>query len=90
MDLSSTSNVIQQTAQLIMDAFRQFNIKADEVLTYDQLYPYLDEHSEHQHYKDAMVEAEYHLTKEAYATPDASGLRLTQVGHRALQEGKEA
>lgn len=90
MDLSSTSNVIQNTAQLIMDAFREHGTQPDGVLSYDQLYPYLDEHSEHQHYKDALVEAEYHLSKEAYATPDPSGLRLTQVGFKALQNGDPA
>ena len=90
MDLSSSSNNIQHTAQLIMDAFRHFNTPANSVLTYDQLLPYLNENSEHQHYKDALVEAEYHLSKEAYAVPDASGLRLTEVGYQALQAGKEA
>ena len=90
MDLSSTSNNIQHTAQLIMEAFRHFGTPANEVLSYDQLLPYLDENSEHQHYKDALVEAEYHLSKEAYAVPDAAGLRLTDVGYQALQAGKEA
>ena len=90
MDLSSTSNNIENTAQLIMEAFRHFGTPANEVLTYDQLLPYLDEKSEHQHYKDALVEAEHHLSKEAYATPDVTGLRLTQVGFKALQEGNKA
>jgi len=90
MDLSSTTNLVQSTAQLIMEAFRHFNTPANEILSYDQLLPFLDERSEHQHYKDALVEAEYHLSKEAYATPDPSGLRLTEVGYQALQDGKEA
>ncbi|MDB5264082.1 MAG: hypothetical protein JWQ14_3365 [Adhaeribacter sp.] len=90
MDLSSTSNNIENTAQLIMEAFRHFGTSPNEVLSYDQLLPYLDEKSEYQHYKDALVEAEYHLTKEAYATPDAAGLRLTPVGHQALQQDNEA
>lgn len=90
MTVSSTSNIIQHTAQLILDAFRHFNTPANEVLSYDQLLPYLDEKSEHQHYKDALPEAEFHLSKEAYATPDPAGLRLTEVGYQALQEGKKA
>jgi len=90
MELSSTSNNIEHTAQLIMEAFRHFGTQPDEVLSYDQLLPYLNERSEHQHYKDALVEAEFHLGKEAYATPDVTGLRLTPVGYKALQENKEA
>jgi hypothetical protein len=90
MALSSTSDITQQTAQLIMEAFRHFNTPANEVLSYDQLIPYLDEKSEHQHYKDVMKEAEFHLSKEAYATPDPAGLRLTEVGYQAMQDGKKA
>ena len=90
MDLTSNSNNIQQTAQLIMDAFRHFGTKADDVLTYEELLPYLEEKSEHQHYKDVQKDAEFHLTKEAYAAPDVAGLRLTQVGFEALQQGKQA
>jgi hypothetical protein len=89
MDLSSSSNNIQHTAQLIMDAFRHFGTRADEVLSFDDLLPYLEAHSDQpQHYKDSLKEAEYHLTKTAYAIPDPVGLRLTQVGFEALQEGK--
>jgi hypothetical protein len=90
MDLTSSSNNIQHTAQLIMDAFKHFGTQPNEVLSYDELIPYLEEHSEHQHFKDAQVEAEYHLTKEAWATPDVTGLRLTEVGFQALQKGEEA
>ena len=74
-----------------MDAFRNFGTQANEVLSYDDLLPYLEEKSDHpQHYKDSLKEAEYHLSKEAWATPDLTGLRLTEVGFEALQQGKEA
>lgn len=90
MDLTSSSNNIQHTAQLIMDAFRHFGTPAGEILSYDELLPYLEEHSEHpQHYKDSLKEAEYHLSKTAYATPAPEGLRLTDLGFEALQQGKE-
>jgi hypothetical protein len=90
MDLISSSNNIQHTAHLIMEAFRHFGSRPGDVLSYDDLFAYLEEHSEQpQHYKDSMKEAEYHLTKTAYAIPDPVGLRLTQVGFEALQEGKE-
>lgn len=89
MDLSSNSNNIQHTAQLIMDAFRHFGTRAGEVLSYEDLHPYLEQQSEHpQHYKDTFKEAEFHLSKTAYATPDVTGLRLTDVGFEALQENK--
>ncbi|WP_051359959.1 hypothetical protein [Adhaeribacter aquaticus] len=91
MDLVSSSNNIQHTAQLILDAFRHFGTQANEVLSYDELLPFLEKQSEHpQHYKDSLKEAEYHLSKEAYATPDVTGLRLTEVGYGAIQQGKEA
>jgi hypothetical protein len=89
MDLTSSSNNIEHTAQMIMDAFRHFGTPAGEVLSYEDLIPFLEENSEHpQHYKDSFKEAEYHLTKTAYAIPDPVGLRLTQVGFGALQENK--
>jgi hypothetical protein len=88
MDLSSNSNNIEHTAQLIMDAFRHYNMKDGDVLSYDDLHTYLEAHSEHQHYKDTLKEAEFHLSKTAYATPDPTGLRLTQVGFEALQENR--
>jgi len=91
MDLISSSNNIQHTAQLIMDAFRQFGTQPNEVLSYDDLLPFLEEKSDQpQHYKDSLKEAEYHLSKEAWATPDITGLRLTEVGFNALQSGEEA
>jgi len=91
MDLVSNSSNIQHTAQLIMDAFRQFGTQANEVLNYDDLLPFLEEKSDQpQHYKDTLKEAEFHLSKEAWATPDITGLRLTEVGFAALQRGDKA
>ena len=91
MDLTSSSNNIEHTTQLILDAFRQYGTPAGEVLSYDDLLSYLEAHSEHpQHYKDSLKEAEFHLTKTAYAIPDPGGLRLTQVGFEALQGDKPA
>lgn len=85
-NLTSPTNNIENTTRLIMDAFRHFKVQADEVLTYADLIPYLEQHDEHNHFKDVQRETEYHLMKEAYATPDAAGLRLTPVGYNALQE----
>jgi len=91
MDLVSNSSNIQHTAQLIMDAFRQFGTQANEVLNYDEIISFLEEKSDQpQHYKDTLKEAEFHLSKEAWATPDISGLRLTEVGFNALQNGEKA
>ena len=91
MDLVSNSSNIQHTAQLIMDAFQQFGTQANEVLNYDEIISFLEEKSDQpQHYKDTLKEAEFHLSKEAWATPDISGLRLTEVGFNALQNGEKA
>ena len=91
MDLVSNSSNIQHTAQLIMDAFQQFGTQANEVLNYDELIAFLEEKSDQpQHYKDTLKEAEFHLSKEAWATPDITGLRLTEVGFNALQNGEKA
>jgi hypothetical protein len=91
MDLDSNSSNIQHTAQLIMDAFRHFGTQAGAVLSFDDLLPYLEAQSEQpQHYKDTLKEAEFHLSKTAFATPDPIGLRLTDVGFEALQQNKPA
>jgi hypothetical protein len=87
-NLTSPTNNIENTASLIMQAFRHFKIQANDVLTYEQLIPYLEKHDEHNHFKDVQRETEYHLMKEAYATPDASGLRLTPLGYNTLQDNK--
>jgi hypothetical protein len=91
MDLDSNSSNIQHTAQLIMDAFRHFGTPAGAVLPFGELLPYLEKQSDQpQHYKDTLKEAEFHLAKTAYATPDPTGLRLTEVGFEALQQGRQA
>jgi glutamate synthase domain-containing protein 1 len=83
--ISNTDNVVQ-TAHLILKAMKERGIQANEVLLYQDLYPYLQEHSKHEHYRDVQKDAEHHLAKESLVTPDASGLRLTQVGYKVLQE----
>lgn len=83
--VSETDNIVQ-TAHLILKAMREKGIQADEVLLYEDLYPFLEEHSKHGHYKDVQQEAEHHLRNESIVTPDPAGLRLTQVGFKVLQE----
>jgi hypothetical protein len=85
--VSHTDNVVQ-TGHLILKAMREKGLKADEVLLYEDLYPYLQEHSKHGHYKDVQQEAEHHLAKESLIAPDPAGLRLTQVGYKVLQDKK--
>ena len=84
-NLTSPTNNIENTTNLIKDDFWHFKVEADGVLTYDDLIPYLEKHDEHNHFKDVMRETEGHLAKEAFAIVDASGLRLTQVGYNSLQ-----
>ncbi|WP_233555703.1 hypothetical protein [Pontibacter oryzae] len=78
-ELHSEAENIENTAQCIIDAFKQFDVKEGAVLRYDQLYPYLQER--YPHYKDVQKEAEHHLGKEGYINPAPDGLMLTQVGH---------
>ena len=88
-NLHSTTENIEDTARIMMDAFKAKNIGADEVLRYEDLYPYLHEHSQHGHYKDVQRAAENHLRKEGYATPEPDGLRLTPVGYQAINGDRE-
>jgi hypothetical protein len=88
-NLHSNTENIEDTARIIMDAFKENNIEADQVLKYENLYPYLHEHSQHRHYKDVQKEAEHHLRKEGYATPEPDGLRLTPVGYKAINGQQE-
>ncbi|MBB6611042.1 hypothetical protein H7F15_08340 [Pontibacter sp. Tf4] len=67
-----------------MDAFRAKNIKEGEVLTYQELYPILQE--KYPKYKDVQKEAEQHLAKSGFVNPAPEGLMLTQIGYRALTE----
>jgi hypothetical protein len=83
-ELHSEADNIENTAQCILDAFKEFNIKEEEVLRYQQLYPYLQD--KYPHYKDVQKEAEHHLSKEGYVNPAPDGLMLTQVGHSKLQD----
>jgi hypothetical protein len=85
--ISNTDNVVQ-TAHLILKAMREKGLQANEVLLYQDLYPYLREHDKHQHFKDVQKDAESHLFKESLVAPDAAGLRLTQVGFKVLQTKK--
>jgi hypothetical protein len=84
MALTSEAENIENTAQCIMDAFREMNLQEGEVLNYQDLYPYLQER--YPKYKDVQKEAEQHLTKLAYVNPAPEGLMLTQVGYRTLSE----
>ncbi|WP_235861426.1 hypothetical protein [Pontibacter flavimaris] len=78
-ELHSEAENIENTAQCIIDAFKQFEVREGSVLPYQQLYPYLQER--YPHYKDVQKEAEHHLAKEGYINPAPEGLMLTQVGH---------
>ncbi|QCR23289.1 hypothetical protein [Pontibacter sp. SGAir0037] len=82
MALTSEAENIQNTAQHILNAFKEMNIQSGDVLQYQELYPYLQDH--YPKYKDVQKEAEHHLTKEAFVTPAPDGLMLTQVGHKLL------
>ncbi|MDX5347046.1 MAG: hypothetical protein LPK19_07345, partial [Hymenobacteraceae bacterium] len=69
----------------MLNAFKQHNLKAGDVLHYQDLYTYLQEKADH--YKDAQKQAEQHLSKEGLVNPAPEGLRLTQAGQQALQSG---
>ncbi|PRY13189.1 hypothetical protein CLV24_106103 [Pontibacter ummariensis] len=86
-ELHSEADNIENTAQCIMDAFKEMNVREGEVLHYQQLYPYLQER--YPLYKDVQKEAEHHLAKESFVNPAPDGLMLTQVGHDHLY-GKNA
>ncbi len=84
MALTSEAENIENTAQCIMDAFKEMNVQEGEVLNYQDLYPYLQER--YPKYKDVQKEAEMHLTKLAYVNPAPDGLMLTQVGYKSFSE----
>lgn len=83
-EIRSEAENIDNLAQCMMEAFRTKNIKEGEVLTYEELYPILQE--KYPKYKDVQKEAEQHLTKLSYVNPAPDGLMLTQVGYDALSE----
>ncbi|GHA72242.1 hypothetical protein [Pontibacter akesuensis] len=80
VELHSEADNIENTAQCIIEAFKQFEVREGSTLHYQQLYPYLQER--YPHYKDVQKEAEHHLSKEGYVNPAPDGLMLTQVGHQ--------
>lgn len=85
-ELHSEADNIENLAQCIMSAFKKSNMEAGNVLHYQELYPYLQEH--YPKYKDVQKEAEHHLAKLAWVTPAPDGLMLTQVGYNNLKENK--
>ncbi len=84
--LHSDAENIENTAQCIIAAFKEMDIKEGKVLGYDKLYPYLQEN--YPHYKDVQKEAEQHLAKEGFINPAPDGLMLTQVGHKHVYGDK--
>lgn len=85
-NLSSNSENIENTAYLILQAFKEKGTQADEVLGWDEIYPFLHREDDFDHFKDVQKRAEEHLRNQAYTIPDPAGLRLTQVGYKAVQE----
>jgi hypothetical protein len=86
-ELHSEAENIENLAQCIMAAFKENNVEAGNVLPYQELYPYLQEH--YPKYKDVQKEAEHHLAKLAWVTPAPEGLMLTQVGYNSIGEKNE-
>ncbi|WP_205504475.1 hypothetical protein [Rufibacter psychrotolerans] len=85
-NLSSNSENIENTGYLILKAFKAKGTQAEEVLGWDEIYPFLHQEDEKLHYRDVQKRAEEHLRNQGYATPDPAGLRLTPVGYKAVQE----
>ena len=82
VELHSEADNVENTAQCIIEAFKEMDVREGNVLTYQQLYPYLQER--YPRYKDVQKEAEHHLAKEGYINPAPDGLMLTQVGHKRI------
>ncbi|WP_181306020.1 hypothetical protein [Rufibacter sp. XAAS-G3-1] len=85
-NLSSNSENIENTGYLILKAFKTKGTQAEEVLGWNEIYPFLHQEDEKLHYQDVQKRAEEHLRNQGYATPDPAGLRLTPVGYKAVQE----
>ena len=81
MHISSTE-YIDETARMVMLAFRAFGVEAGQVLLYNDLFRFLDDHADH--YRDWLRDAEQVLRHESLIAPDPEGLRLTEIGHRAV------
>jgi len=86
-ELHSEADNIENAAQCIIAAFKEMDVREGNVLTYELLYPYLQEH--YPKYKDVQKEAEHHLAKEGFINPAPDGLMLTQVGYKSIY-GDEA
>ncbi|WP_157600522.1 hypothetical protein [Rufibacter sp. DG15C] len=84
--LSSNTANIENTALLILKAFKTSGTQADEVLPWAEIYPFLNKADDHEHFRDVQKLAEEHLRNQSYAIPDPAGLRLTEVGYKAIQE----
>ena len=84
MEPLSHSKFIENTSHCIMDAFRYFGVSANQVLLYDDLFPYLEHHDPK--FRDTMREAENYLSRQSVAVPDAVGLRLTEMGFQQLRQ----
>ncbi|WP_242922629.1 hypothetical protein [Pontibacter liquoris] len=78
-ELHSEADNIENLTQCIIAAFKAMQVPEGGTLSYQQLYPYLQEH--YPKYKDVQKEAEHHLTKEGFVNPAPDGLMLTQVGY---------
>lgn len=83
-ELHSEADNIENLAQCIVSALKEMNIQEGEVLSYQELYPYLQE--KYPKYKDVQKEAEHHLAKEGIVNPAPEGLMLTQVGYKSLYQ----
>lgn len=80
--ISSSTEYIDRTARWIIEAFKAFGVEGGQVLHYNDLFRFLDEHAEH--YRDWLRDAEHVLATEGLVAPDPAGLRLTEMGHRAV------
>lgn len=84
VELHSEADNIENVAQHIVGALKEMEIQEGEVLSYQELYPYLQER--YPKYKDVQKEAEHHLAKEGIVNPAPDGLMLTQVGYKKLYD----
>ena len=80
--LHSSTEYIDHTARWVVEAFKAYGVERGQVLHYNDLFRFLDDHAEH--YRDWLRDAEHVLTNEGLVAPDPAGLRLTEVGHRAM------
>lgn len=81
-EIHSEAENIENLSQCIIDAFKEMDVQEGQVLTYQELYPYLQE--KYPKYKDVQTQAEQHLVKTGVVNPAPDGLMLTQVGGQRL------